>query len=109
MRIAIRDYPVRDRKGDLAVRVGLFQVSGDGAGQRAQVDRLSPHFLAGDARQIQQVVDQLTHPLSSLANTSQIVLALEAQLVAEVFEQRQAEAVDAPEGRAQVMRDGVAE
>ena len=94
---------------DLARRVRRAQVVEDVPGDLGQVDRLGRHHGARHARQLQKVVDELGHALGGGADAPQVVLRGLVEDVAVVLGERQAEAVEGAQRRAQVVRDGVAE
>ena len=81
----------------------------DRARDGADVDGRALEFAAGDLRQLQHVVDQLRHLLCRFADIGEILLAVVVELVAVILQQRQAEAVDAAQRRAQIVRHRIAE
>src|ERR1700677_4741928 len=64
---------------------------------------------AADAREIEHVVDEAGHFASGGADALDVATALIVEAFAVIFDEGFAEAVDAAEGRAEVVRDGVAE
>lgn len=94
---------------DAALRLGAPQVRDDRIGQRAQVHLLAAHLGARDARELQQIVDQLRHVRSACAHPREIMPALVIEPVGVVLEQRLTETVDGAQRGAQVVRYRVAE
>ena len=91
------------------VRSRLAQPRRDGQRQVRQIDRLEPHFAARDPRQREHAVDQNRHALRRFAHVAQVLSTCFVQLVAAVFQQRLAEAVDAAQRSPQIVRDRIAE
>ena len=74
-----------------------------------EVDRFAAELGAADAREREEVVDELAHALCAGAHPAEVVAPSLVEAVAVVLEQRLAEAVDRAQRRAQVVRDRVAE
>src|SRR6266851_5163362 len=94
-RITFGREPLRDYAFDAALRLSIVKVRQDGFRHRAEVHLLMAHLAAADARQVQEIVDQLSHALGGRADAPEIVLGLSVQLTAVVLHQRRAEAIDA--------------
>ena len=92
-------------------RAGLTRANcgADRARNARQIDRRALKFAARDLRQCQHVVDELRHLLRRFPHISQILLAVVVELVGIVLEQSEAEAVDAAQRRAQIVRHRIAE
>ena len=75
----------------------------------ARSTRLVVQLGAADPREPQQVVDQQAHLLAAGREPLEHHPALVVQALAVIFEQGDAEAVDAAQRRAQVVRDGEGE
>ena len=54
---------VLDAKDHLAVRLTFLELLGDLSGEVAEADRAAPELGARQARQVEEAVDQLPHPL----------------------------------------------
>ena len=78
--------------------------------ERGEVHLLAQrHVAARDPREHEQVVDELRHALRGGADAGEVVRRLAVEPVAVVLQQREAEAVERAQRRAQVVRHGVAE
>jgi hypothetical protein len=67
--------------------VPAAQVVGHPPREGAQVNLLAPHLLARDAREVQEIVDQVAHAPAGYRDTPQVVLAGLAELLPIVLEQ----------------------
>src|SRR4051812_40655561 len=92
----------RDLDGDVTTRLAFAQVRKDGAGDRAEVHGAKLDRGAADLREIEKVVDQPAHALIGCANPPQMMIALLAELTAEVGLQSAAEPVDGAKRCAEV-------
>ena len=90
-------------------RLGFPQLGGNRLGQRAEIDRLPPQFAPAEARELEQVVNQLVHALGGLAGAAEEVLSLRIKLAGVALQQHLAEPANAAERRAQIVGDGVGE
>ena len=88
---------------DLALRLGGQQVRGHPPGQGLHVHRLDLQLPAPQAREAQQIVDQLAHALGVVAHHLQQPPALVIELVAVGLEQLVAEAIHGPQRGAQIV------
>ena len=75
----------------------------------AEVHGLHRKLPTAHARELQQVIDELSHPLRGDANARQQVLAVVVEHCLIVLDERLAEAVNRAQRGAQVVGDGVAE
>ena len=80
--------------GDTSLRLGLLEFQGDKLRQPAQIDRLPVQVAAGYFRQLQQVIDELRHPLAGVAQTEEIIFPLVVELFLVFFQQYPAETID---------------
>ena len=95
-RITLGRDPLRDYALDAALRLAVLEIRQDDFGHRAEIHLLVAHLAAADARQVQEIVNQLRHALGGRADALEIVLGLPVQLTAVVLSQGRAEAIDAP-------------
>ena len=79
--------------------------------KRASADRSTGlrEIAAVDARQLEQVLDERSHPLGGRPDPLDVVPSFVRQPGRVVLDQRLAEPVDGPKGSAQVMRHAVSE
>ena len=87
--------------------VRLLQAGDNGFGERGEVNGTGNQFRPADARQMQKVVNQPSHALRFGANAIKVLVSLRIEALAVIFQQRLAPAVDAAQGSAQVVRNGV--
>src|SRR5918996_1033956 len=99
----------RSRLSPVAVRLGGLEPLGCRAGQIAQVDRLASKVTTGDAGQRKQALDELRHALRRFAHTSQVALSIVVELGGILLKEGLAEAVDAAQGCAEIVRHRIAE
>src|SRR5690349_727147 len=90
-------------------RISLLDHGCRGERQNAKIHGFAPQVAAHDARELQESINQLAHVLAGVADTAQRVLTLRIHFVAVVLQQYLAEAVNAAQGGAQVVRHRVAE
>ena len=108
-RIALGREPVGDDEFDLPLGLTRAQLRRRPSARCATDRPAALKFAARDLRQCQHVVDELRHLLRRFPHIGQILLAVVVELVGIVLEQRQAEAVDAAQRRAQIVRHRIAE
>jgi hypothetical protein len=88
-------------------RVGFRQFGGDIPGHGGQVGGPAVELGAADARQFEQIVDQLRHARRGGAHAGEIAASGFVKLGGVVFLEHAREAVDGAQGRAQVEGHGV--
>ena len=93
----------------LPLRVALLQLAATSCARALRSTGWRLSDAAGDAREAEQVVDQLPHALRGVADPVQIVVALLVQLIGITGQQGGAKAVHGAQRGAQVVRDGVGE
>ena len=98
-----------DRPRDLSSSRLFLRLGRNGLDELRQADARPPHRLAAETRQIQHVVDELRHPPRGLAHPRQVLFPSLIELVLIADEKLAAEAIDAPQRRAEIVRHGVAE
>ena len=68
----------RDTLGDVplhpAVWLGLLELLRDRSGQGREIHRLAAHLGTRDARQLENVINQLAHALACATNTPEVIL-----------------------------------
>ena len=107
--IAVVEQILANLECHLALRVCLLQLGDDRCDQCAEVHRLAAQLATGQARQLEQIVNQMRHTLAGRTHALQMLAPVVLQPIAIVFEQHLTEAVDAAQRRAQIMRHRVAE
>jgi len=93
----------RDDELHRAPRFGFPQVGGNRLSQGGEIDRLPVQFAPPNARELQQVINQVAHALAGFADAAEEVLPAGIELAGMAFEQHLAEAADAAQRRAQVV------
>ena len=101
--------PLGDGTLHFALRVALPQVARDVPGQRAQIHGAHSQLRRRHPRKLQQGIDEQSHTGGRRPDPFQVLAAGVIQALVAVFLQRLTEAVDAAQGRAQVVGDGIAE
>ncbi len=91
------------------VGLGPLQLRRDILCEAGQVNRFAGKFGTRHTRQCQQIVNQAAHLLRGFAHKLQVTAALVIQLVSIILKQRQTEAIDSAQRRAQVMGNRIAE
>ena len=104
-----RRQGILDRPRHGAMLVGSRQSFRNSARQRRHVNPHAVHLRPSHARQRQQIIDQLSHPLGGFPDVLQVLSTLIIELLRAVFDQRLAETVDAAQWRAQIMSHGITE
>ncbi len=99
----------RDLEVDFPVRPVALKLLGDLRAQLAEVQTLVLHLGAGQAGELEQIVDEATHALGAGPNAVDVVFARIVQLVAIVLEESLGEPVDPAQRRSQIVRDRVGE
>ena len=79
------------------------------AGERREIHQGGPELLAAEAREGQQLVDQVPHLPHGVLDRREIVAPLFVQARPDVAPEKPRESVDVPERRAKIMRDRVGE
>jgi hypothetical protein len=108
-RVAFDEQARGNLELDTPFRLGPTEVLDDGSGQLREIDWPSRHLDPARPRELQQVVDELTHLLRGLARHLEILPPPGVEPGAVVLQRRLAEAGDRAERRAQVVRHRVAE
>src|SRR5262249_7657691 len=85
------------------------QIGGDGLGQSTHAEIFSHDFGAGDARELKERIDELTHALHTAANPADVVSACVVDAGGEVFLESKAESINRTERCSQIVRNRVAE
>ena len=78
--VAVRGQPRLDHEVGLPTWLQPLQFRRDRPGEGAEVHSLALHVAAGQAGQLQQVVNELGHPLAAGPHPLEVVLALLVQL-----------------------------
>ncbi|HEY6458924.1 MAG TPA: HAMP domain-containing protein, partial [Polyangiaceae bacterium] len=107
--VALRDDALGPHELHLAAGVSRPELAGHRLGDEPEVDRLPPELGAGDPRQRQERVDEVSHSLRRRHDAVEVVTRLGREVRAVVLEERGGVPVDPAEGGAQVVRDRVAE
>src|SRR5262245_4975682 len=94
---------------DRAIRFLAFEFLNDLARELAERHRLAVQILTRDARELQQIVDQIPHALRARAHAGEMLLRLRIEPRRVFFEQQRAETIDSAKRRTQVVRHRVAE
>ena len=108
-RVALGHNALGDPPLHLAVWLGLLELLRDGPGKGGEIHRLAAHLGTRDARQFENVINQVAHALAGATNALEVILTGLIQPIGIVLQHGLAEAIDAPERGAQVVRDRVAE
>src|SRR5438552_9025777 len=108
-RIARHDGSSGDHALHLTSGIAGTQLPDDFVREEAEVDAPVPDLRARHAREIQESVDEVAHPDGRPDDPLERVLARLAETVGAILRQRPAEALDAAQRRAQIVRDGVGE
>ena len=93
----------RDDGLDPVRRLGAGALIEDFDGDLGEVDPDAAHLLAGDAGELEDVVDEGTHPLGGAAHAVEVTAAGVIELRRVFLGEQMGEAVDAAQGRAQVV------
>jgi hypothetical protein len=71
------------------------------------VDGFPVHFCAGDPGKIQQVINRQAHALRTGAYPSQVIPGVSVQMDGIILFESLTEAIDATQGSAEIVRDGI--
>ena len=107
--VALDDHAGLDHRCHRPRRLPLGERGQHRAGQRAQVHRHRLDPAARDARQVEQVVDDVAHAQAGAADALQVLQRLAVFATGAALRHQAGEAVDAAQRPAQVVRDGIAE
>ena len=101
--------PGGDHELDVAPRPALAHVLGHLAGEQVELQPLEGRLAAGDAGQLQQVLDEQVHARAFAADACEVFLRFHGQGGAVILLERLRPAADAAQRCAQVVRHRVAE
>src|ERR1051326_543504 len=103
-------WKVAEPDGDLRPGFAFLQFLGDLLRNIPdRDDRKGFELLPADAGKGKEVIDELSHPLRVCAGDTQVPFALLGQPGRVILLQHSGEPVDRPDGRAQIVGDGIAE
>src|SRR5271163_1930282 len=108
MAVGIGDEIVLDKAFNSSVGLVPGELREDGARNQGEVRPAADELGTPDAGEIQQIVDQLAHALRGTANSGEVLAPLRINTPGVVFEEDQAESVDAAERGAEIVGNRVA-
>src|ERR1700694_1113760 len=107
--VGLGDDSVLDLEVDAAGWVESRELRGDSSRDAAQIDGLRAHLDSGDPRELENVVDELSHPDACRLDTFHITAAFFVELDVVLIEENLAEAGHRSQGRTQVVGNGIRE
>src|SRR5436309_14067479 len=107
--ISARRQSFCNYKLHLPFRLGFLQLRGDASYRAAEIDGLSFHLASGYPREIEHVINELRHPLASIADPVQIVFSLLVQILPIVLQDGLTKTINRSKRRAEVVRYRITE
>ena len=98
-----------DREADAAARVLALEFGGDGGCLGTEIDRLEIDRCPGDARQVQQVVENVSHVLAGGLDPLSVGAAILTEGIGVILHQGGAEPGQRAQRRPQIVGEGVGE
>ena len=97
-----------DGEADVAARVLALEFGGDGGRLGTEIDLLEADLCPGDAGQVQQVVENVSHVLAGGLDPLGVAAAVLAEGIGVILDQHGAEPGQRAQRGPQVVREGVA-